>query len=339
MADLQAYLAAKYMSGPKADAILERTGDTDGKRRKKKRKVEGASSVASASTSGAGLWIADDDGMAWGKKDEDEEEYKPVVEERRGHFKSKAKADSWATIRDADPALRPRTPTPEPEDEAPYVVSTTTDAAPRGGLQSAADLRAEQARKEAEQQRKRAKAQKEEERRRAEARERGEEEDDPNATVYRDATGKKIDMKVAKAEKAKQERDKIEKEMAKMEWGKGLVQKEDREREKREAEKLKNRGMARYADDADMNEEMKEVERWNDPAATFLTKKTEKKSRGPKFPTYQGPPPPPNRFNIRPGYRWDGVDRGNGFEAKLMQKRNSRGVQAAAFNSWSMEDM
>jgi pre-mRNA-splicing factor CWC26 len=112
-----------------------------------------------------------------------------------------------------------------------------------------------------------------------------------------------------------------------------------------------------------MNEEMKEVERWNDPAAAFLTvrlsfppflppsplltlpfpptsqKKTEKKSSKPKFPTYTGPPPPPNRFNIKPGYRWDGVDRGNGWEAKMMQHRNSRGMNASAMAAWSMEDM
>ncbi|BGP16048.1 hypothetical protein JCM10213_006816 [Rhodosporidiobolus nylandii] len=343
MSDLQAYLAAKYMSGAKADAILERSGDAEGKRRKKKRKVDAGGSGASGSggAGAAGLVIADDDGMAWGKKDEDEEEYKPVVEERRGQFKAKSKADSWATIREADPELRPRTPTPELEDEAPYVVSTTVEAAPRGGLQSAADLRAEQARKEAEMERKRQKAIKEEEKRKREAKERGEDEDDdPNATVYRDASGRRIDMKVAKAEKAKQERERMEKEMAKMEWGKGLVQKEDREKAKREADALKAKGIARYADDADMNEELREVERWNDPAAAFLTKKRDKKtSRGPKFPSYTGPPPPPNRFAIPPGYRWDGVDRGNGFEAKLMQKRNSRGMQAAAYNAWSMEDM
>ncbi|GAA5901503.1 hypothetical protein JCM6882_006298 [Rhodosporidiobolus microsporus] len=336
MSDLQAYLAAKYMSGAKADAIIERS--EEGKRRKKKRKVD--TGGASASGSGGGLVIADEDGMSWGKKDEDEEEYKPVVEERRGQFKAKAKADSWATIRESDPSLRPRTPTPEPEDEAPVVVGEMVDAAPRGGLQSAADLRREQERKAVEQERKRQKALKEEERRKAEARARGEEDEDPNATVYRDASGRKIDMKLAKAEKAKAERERMEKEMQKMEWGKGLVQKEDKEREKREAERLKAQGIARYADDADMNDEMKEVERWNDPAAAFLTKKKDKKtSRGPKYPTYQGAMPPPNRFNIPPGYRWDGVDRGNGFEAKLMQKRNSRAMNAAAHNAWSMEDM
>ncbi|GAA5981660.1 hypothetical protein JCM10908_004555 [Rhodotorula pacifica] len=334
MADLQAYLASKYMSGPKADAILE--GD-DSKRRKKKRKVHGE---AASTSSGAGLVIADEDG-AFGAQEQDEEEYKPVVEERRGHFKAKAKADSWATVRDADPSLRPKSPTPEPEDEAPAVAGMTVDTAPRGGLQSAADLRAEQERKAAEQEKKRRKAQKEEERRRAEARARGEDEDeaDPHATVYRDATGKRIDVKLLKAEQAKEKRQQLEKEMAKMEWGKGLVQRDEKERKAAEAERLKNMNFARYADDQDMNNEMKDIERWNDPAAAFLTKKKEKSSKGPKYPTYQGPPPPPNRFGIRPGYRWDGVDRGNGFEKRLMERQNSRSMHGAAAHAWSVEDM
>jgi pre-mRNA-splicing factor CWC26 len=311
MSDLQAYLASKYMSGPKADAILERE---DPKRRKKKRKVHGE---AASTSSGQGLVIADEDG-AFGAQEQEEEEYKPgrlfqrwpgsdliadslvllVVEERRGHFKAKAKADSWATIRDADPTLRPKSPTPEPEDEAPAVAGMTVETAPRGGLQSAADLRAEQERKAAEQERKRRKAQKEEERRRAEARARGEDEDeaDPHATVYRDATGKRIDVKLLKAEQAKEKRQELEKQMAKMEWGKGLVQRDEKERKAAEAERLKNMSFARcdprlvytqdylsctdrphfpriirYADDQDMNNEMKDVERWNDPAAAFLT--------------------------------------------------------------------
>ena len=66
-----------------------------------------------------------------------------------------------------------------------------------------------------------------------------------------------------------------------------------------------------------MNAEMREVERWNDPAANFLSVRqirgratltsVQKETRGPRKPRYQGPAPPPNRFGILPGYRWDGV--------------------------------
>lgn len=76
--DLQAYLAAKYMTGAKADAILDRAGGEDGtKRRKKKRKVDGASSSTTA-VAGGGMLIADDDGMGWANsKDDDDEEGRP----------------------------------------------------------------------------------------------------------------------------------------------------------------------------------------------------------------------------------------------------------------------
>ncbi|CAG8763558.1 2339_t:CDS:2, partial [Racocetra persica] len=90
-------------------------------------------------------------------------------------------------------------------------------------------------------------------------------------------------------------------------------------------------------DDKELNEEQKSKERWNDPAALFLTKKSKKKE--PSRPKYQGPPPPPNRFNIPPGYRWDGIDRSNGFERAYFEKRNARSAMAGEAYSWSVEDM
>lgn len=155
-------------------------------------------------------------------------------------------------------------------------------------------------------------------------------------TIYRDATGKKIDTKAARAEAARLKREREEKEAQKMEWGKGLVQREEQEKRRLELERQRGKAFARHADDKDLNEELKAKELWNDPAAAFLTKK---KAKGPRKPQYSGPPPPPNRFGIKPGYRWDGVDRGNGFEKKVFQSANAKKRLGAESYQWSAEDM
>lgn len=85
MSDLQAYLASKYMTGAKAEAILDRAGGVPEGKRRKKRKVESlVGGVASGSGPTSGMVIADDnDESSWkanggrGVGEDEEEEGRP----------------------------------------------------------------------------------------------------------------------------------------------------------------------------------------------------------------------------------------------------------------------
>lgn len=212
----QAYLAAKYMSGAKAEAILSRVSSSDTQKKKKKKVFDGAST---ASTS----YIKDDD-AGWGgalpsgANDGEEDviaQGDAIVASDRSFKKRRTEDGGWETI---------RVPTPPSADEQPLVVET--DSTPlTGGLLSGDQIKRIRGETVAKDKTKPAEAEE---------------------TVYRDQSGRKIDTKAERAAAAREKRLQQEKEALKMEWGKGLVQREEEEKRRLELEKEKTRGLARY---------------------------------------------------------------------------------------------
>lgn len=262
----------------------------------------------------------------------------PVVASDR-RFKKRRKVGEaegagWTTLQEgySQAALRETTP-PPPEDEEPQVM---------GGLMTASQLQAKQSREEKATRARLAQL----------ARETNpEEEKKSQQTIYRDSTGRAIDTLAEKALAEKKKKEREAKEIDKLQWGKGMVQKANAAETRKEMLRMKDQGF-RGREDEKMNEELKGKQVWNDPAAQFLSVRLlvpfctrvlieaqKNKSKGPKRPEYTGAPPPPNRFGIKPGYRWDGVDRSTGFEKKFFQSRNEKRREGLESYQWGAEDM
>ncbi|XP_036049945.1 BUD13 homolog [Onychomys torridus] len=159
-------------------------------------------------------------------------------------------------------------------------------------------------------------------------------------TVFRDKSGRKRDLKLERLER----RRKAEKNSARDElyaqWGKGLAQSRQQQQNVEDAMKEMQKPLARYIDDEDLDRMLREQEREGDPMANFIKKNKAKENKHQKVrPRYSGPAPPPNRFNIWPGYRWDGVDRSNGFEQKRFARLASKKAVEELAYKWSVEDM
>ncbi|XP_037738273.1 BUD13 homolog isoform X2 [Chelonia mydas] len=137
------------------------------------------------------------------------------------------------------------------------------------------------------------------------------EDESQNAeTVFRDKSGRKRDLMQERLEQQKKAEAKSERDELYAKWGKGLAQSRQQQQNVEDAVKEMQKPLARYIDDQDLDQMLREKEREGDPMANFIKKKKAKESKDKREkPRYNGPAPPLNRFNLWPGYRWDGVDR------------------------------
>ncbi|XP_039185714.1 BUD13 homolog [Crotalus tigris] len=159
-------------------------------------------------------------------------------------------------------------------------------------------------------------------------------------TIFRDEMGRKRDLKQERLEQHKRAEETSERDEQYAKWGRGLAQSRQQQQKVEDAVKEMQKPLARYIDDEDLDQMLREQEREGDPMADFMRKKKAKERPGSKEkPKYNGPAPPLNRFNIWPGYRWDGVDRSNGFEKKRFARIASKKATQELAYKWSVEDM
>ncbi|RDA92154.1 hypothetical protein CP533_5632, partial [Ophiocordyceps camponoti-saundersi (nom. inval.)] len=321
--NLANYLATRYLvADPKSSS----------KKRKRKRNDP------------SGLLITDDDDSAWARPqqgdDEQDEDGPTTVAGTTAEFR-KAKKSGWKRVGGSEAAkadeaaanaviaaaVAETQAATAAEDEAPVIEDAVMMSdGTHAGLQTAAAVKTQL-------ERRRRQEQQEFEAYRQTAQEQG--------TVYRDATGRRIDISMKRAEARKAALEAEQKEFQAKEALKGEAQLVEARKRKDQLSDARNMPFARKADDEEMNKELKDQERWNDPAAQFLGDKSEAVGAGKKtskrHPTYAGAAPP-NRYGIKPGYRWDGVDRSNGFEALRFKAINKRERNKALAYSWQMDE-
>ncbi|XP_014406668.1 BUD13 homolog isoform X2 [Camelus ferus] len=159
-------------------------------------------------------------------------------------------------------------------------------------------------------------------------------------TVFRDKSGRKRNLKLERLEQRRKAEKDSERDELYAQWGKGLAQSRQQQQNVEDAMKEMQKPLARYIDDEDLDRMLREQEREGDPMANLIKKSKAKENKNKKVrPRYSGPAPPPNRFNIWPGYRWDGVDRSNGFEQKRFARLASKKAVEELAYKWSVEDM
>lgn len=131
---------------------------------------------------------------------------------------------------------------------------------------------------------------------------------DRGSTVYRDKDGKILLNSKNSSESSELNLENDGK------WNIGTKQRQEAIDYASERYAIGQSTFARSVEDVDKY--MRDIARNGDPMAKQPSLTSDYRAKK----LYAGPPPKPNRYNIRPGYRWDGVDRGNGFEDKVLAK-------------------
>ncbi|XP_076025254.1 BUD13 homolog [Genypterus blacodes] len=161
-------------------------------------------------------------------------------------------------------------------------------------------------------------------------------------TTFRDKSGKRRDLESEREEQKRKAGEKAAKDEKYAQWGRGLAQGQMQQQKLEDAVHEAQKPLARHRDDEDLDRMLREQEREGDPMAAMLRRKKDRSSKaqgGKVKPQYKGPLPPPNRFNLPPGYRWDGVDRSNGFEQKRYARLADKQATQETAYKWSVEDM
>ncbi|RZC43135.1 BUD13 -like protein [Asbolus verrucosus] len=161
-------------------------------------------------------------------------------------------------------------------------------------------------------------------------------------TIFRDRKSGKIRNPAEEEERQQKKREEEEKNKEKYSrWGRGLVQVESRDQQVKEELYEMSKPLARYADDEDLEKFLKEQEREGDPMLAYIRSKKRKEAAKAGVvtkPEFEGQFMP-NRFGIKPGHRWDGVDRSNGYEKRWFEVQNAKRAQQEDTYKWSTEDM